>query len=776
MKLIEKYRFRVEFQVLFLLILYFKLLSQQYHIHTYTEASGLSSSTTYDVKQDSSGRMWFATRAGISVYDGIKWITYSASAGLQDLSYAKLDIDSSNTVWTLSNTPHLRLAFFNEHRWHSVPQPTINPSQIQRTTALKAHADETQKKVAVGTLNYGLFLYHNSDWKHYSPENGLAGWSVRGIIFYKGAFYLATENGLSILNFKNNQIDNSINQKIKFPDLDLKAIALEPTDPKATHEWKIWVVGKTWIGYIQNEQFFLFSNKAEFPDYSINPLVIEPDLLGGLYFGNIYTLYHLSAGSKIQTRLTMENGLVTLGATSLFTDRERNLWITSHRGVSKLISTRFANYYKSHGLYKNEVTAILEIAPDQFVFGHINGLTFYDGVKFKFMNFQDELNFNESDTRVLDLALDPYKNIWVAINNLGLAKITLNGAIEWFNDKDGLGKNVTSILVDQNQKIWTCSKMRLQRFDGEKFVEQNLGRFSKAFIRKLFPGIHNSILIATSHLGVLHYENSKPLKQYAHPHVSMANNTYAILNDSTNRILVGTLDGLYEVQDGVLTKFRRKDFEVNRPVYLIIKDRKGRLWFGTDNGVIRWDGVKHREFTVRDGFAGQETNRSAGLVDHRGHVWIGSDLGVSCYRDEFDIEPEKIAPPLVELTNIEINGEKRLANRSMDLNYTENNLIFNFNCISFVDENHIQIKTKLEGFDTQWRVEKLSLPLQARYNNLPSGNYQFKIQAQNAVGIWSPVKSSGVIVIQLPFWKTWWFYVVSFILASLIILSAYRII
>lgn len=776
MKSIDTYHVRIQFQILFWLISCFTLFSQQYHFHTYTEASGLSSSTTYDVKQDSAGQMWFATRAGISVYDGSRWMVYSASAGLQDLSYLKLDIDSSNTVWTLSNLPHLRVAFFSENKWHSVPQPRVEHGKIQRITALKSHADGITKKVTAGTSNYGLFLYENSEWKHFSPDNGLAGWSVRGIVFFKGAFYVATENGISILNFKNNKIDNSINQKISLPDLDLMAIALEPTNLKSTSDWKIWLLGKTWVGYIRNEQFFLFSKKIDFPDYSIYPLIIQPDLFGGLYFGNIYTLYHLAADSKIQTRLTIENGLITLGATSLFIDRERNLWITSHRGVSKLISTRFANYNKTHGLYKNEVTAILESAPGHLVFGHINGLTFYDGVKFKTINFQDEQNFNESDTRVLDLAMDQYQNIWVAVNNLGLAKISLNGDIEWFNDKNGLGKNITSIFIDKNYQIWTCSKMGLQRFDGEKFVELNLGRFNKVFIRKLFPGRNNSIFMATSNLGVLHYEYSKPVKQYAHPHVNMANNVYSILNDSTNRILVGTLDGLYEVQDGLLTKFRRKNFEINRPVYLIIKDRKGRLWFGTDNGVIRWDGDNHREFTVRDGFAGQETNRSAGLVDYLGHVWIGSDLGVSCYREEFDIEPEMIAPPIVELASVEINGEKRSAYHNMKLNYTENNLIFNFNCISFVDENHIMVRTKLEGFDNQWRVEKLTAPFQARYNNLPSGNYQFKIQGQNAVGSWSPVKSSGAIIIQLPFWKTWWFYIISFFLTSLIILSSYRIV
>lgn len=769
-------RFRIGSFIILMLFFCLPLFAQRYHIHTYTEMNGLSSSTTYDVKQDSSGRMWFATRAGISVYDGNKWMTYSASAGLHDLSYSKIAIDSSNMIWTLSSTPFLRLAYFANNIWHSIPQPKIDPAKIERSTVIKAHSDSSQKKILVGTSNYGLFLYNNSEWKHFTPENGLAGWNVSAIVYYRGLFYIATENGISILNFKNDQIDNSLNQKIQFPDLDFRAMAFESAPPDSIDKWKLWIVGKSWIGYIQHEKFFVFLKKVKFPEYSLNQLTISPDLMGGLYLGNAYNLIHFAADTKKQSWLTTENGLISVGATALFIDHERNLWITSQRGVSKLVSTRFANYHKSHGLYKNEVTAILEIAPDYLAFGHSNGITFYEHGKYRSIHFRDEMNLNETDTRVLDLTLDQHKNIWAAITNLGIAKISLNGHIEWYGEKNGLGKDITSVLFDQNQQLWSCSRMRLLRFDGTKFIEQKLGRFEKAFIRKLFHGVNNSLFMATSHLGVLEYDNFKQIRQYSHPHVRMANNTYAVLNDSINRILVGTLDGLYEVQDGKLTKFRRHNFEISRPVYLIIKDRKGRIWFGTDNGVVRWDGKDFREFTVRDGFAGLETNRSAGLVDHRGHVWIGSDLGVSCYRDEFDIEPEKIAPPRVELTSIEINGVPRFAYQKLNLNYIENNLIFNFNCISFIDENFIRIRTKLEGFDNKWRVDKLSQYLQARYNNLPPGDYQFKIQAQNAVGVWSPIVTSGNIVIQRPFWRSWWFYFISIVLLSLLILSIYRII
>ena len=57
--------------------------AQHYHVHTYTEGDGLPNSAVRGLAQDSSGRLWFATRAGVAVYDGQDWISYSRESGLE---------------------------------------------------------------------------------------------------------------------------------------------------------------------------------------------------------------------------------------------------------------------------------------------------------------------------------------------------------------------------------------------------------------------------------------------------------------------------------------------------------------------------------------------------------------------------------------------------------------------------------------------------------------------------------------------------------------------
>ena len=72
--------------------------------------------------------------------------------------------------------------------------------------------------------------------------------------------------------------------------------------------------------------------------------------------------------------LGITEGLIAEGATSLFRDREKNLWIGGLRGVSRIPSFRFFNFRKENGLLEDEVTAIRSLGDGVIAFGHNDGL------------------------------------------------------------------------------------------------------------------------------------------------------------------------------------------------------------------------------------------------------------------------------------------------------------------------------------------------------------------------------------------------------------------
>jgi ligand-binding sensor domain-containing protein len=66
-------------------------------------------------------------------------------------------------------------------------------------------------------------------------------------------------------------------------------------------------------------------------------------------------------------------------------------------------------------------------------------------------------------------------------------------------------------------------------------------------------------------------------------------------------------------------------------VFCMLQDREGYMWFGTYDGVSRWDGHQFYNFLARDGLASSSVFCMGSAKD--GTIYFGTDKGVSAYRD-----------------------------------------------------------------------------------------------------------------------------------------------
>jgi len=66
-------------------------------------------------------------------------------------------------------------------------------------------------------------------------------------------------------------------------------------------------------------------------------------------------------------------------------------------------------------------------------------------------------------------------------------------------------------------------------------------------------------------------------------------------------------------------------------VLSIAKDLDGNIWFGTSNGVSRFDGNSFTNFTTANGLANNKVNTIS--IDIDGSVWFGTDNGISHFKD-----------------------------------------------------------------------------------------------------------------------------------------------
>lgn len=767
--------------------------SQSYLVHQYTELDGLPSTTVHDIAQDRWGRMWFATRGGIAVYDGVSWRNYTVPDGLPVLAFAKIQVDQKGRIWAMSSTGlgGLVVVFHDGRegsRWrrieaHYQSQFDIDAAQLVEITSFQL--GEPQENVdrpviAVGTADQGIFLLQEK-WKRLTETNGLLSNSVNGIDFLDGRFYVATGKGLSIIHVNHSSkpiIDNRLNHLLDLPAREIKSIAIQHKnkfpDSRLKHP-RIWFYGKGWLGYVNENGFKMTLYPVGIPlslKKEMGVIQLQPDYLCGLYVSDKVLTTYFNYNTRAWEPINVSSGIITDGANSIFIDYEKNIWIGSNRGVSKIVSRRFSNFQKINGLLEDEVTAVLEYEAGKFVLGHNHGITVYDGKTFQKASLAKRDEAKPTLYRVLDMQLDSKGNVWLAMAWAGLAKITPQSPqqVTWYGKAEGLPDNIICLWIDKSKDhIWVGTEKGIFSCaaPAQGFTLTNVKPLSRLSARRIYGSAGKLRYIATHKNGIYVYDDgSNQWKKYQVPGNPEANDAYSLIKDSRDRLLIGTLDGVYILENETLKKFKMNDFQLDRPVYFILEDNKNRLWFGTDNGVVRWNGKEARKYTTANGLIGHETNRAAGIVDSKGRVWIGTIRGVSIYDEAFDFDESYHPSPKIQLLYVETPVKKTRLSAPVQLAHKENTVVFHFRGISFLDEAAIRFSHKLEGFDNEWSEEKYHYNQTIRYTNLPSGAYRFHLKAKNALGAWSDIVTSPKITILKPFYQKWWFYLMVFLVVG----------
>lgn len=80
------------------------------------------------------------------------------------------------------------------------------------------------------------------------------------------------------------------------------------------------------------------------------------------------------------------------------------------------------------------------------------------------------------------------------------------------------------------------------------------------------------------------------------------------------------------------TSYTMDDGLAANRVYSILQDSCGFMWFGTDDGLSRFDGIKFKNYYLSE-YINSTTSNSVKkiFIDHRGKMWIGLDSGIVIY-------------------------------------------------------------------------------------------------------------------------------------------------
>ncbi len=724
-------------------------VAQRPSIATFDVGSGLPSAEIFDLEQDSSGRLWILSRAGLTVYDGHTFTPFESPDETHGSAVAALEVDARGRLWALTTTVSGWLVSYLQRplggieggdlkgpAWHNLPRSSFRHVGLIAALAVVPGGDHDF--VAVASLRGELSVWDGGKWVRLALESAPYG-QIHSMAVAGDRVFLGTSRGLHTVQ----AAEPDAPARFGEDRLRGEIIGVESEGEG------LWLLGPRWLGTLQRNHLTVVAEGFDLDTSSGGAIVA--DQAGGVWFGNVKRALFLDPVDQRVRRLMRRNGLAGDGMSALLRDRESHIWIGSLRGLSEIYSQRFLSFDQDQGLLEDEVSAIIEAAPGQFILGHDTGLTFLDeGDGVRPLAFERPASGPANSFRVLDTAIDDEGTVWLAANSKGLLRLTAGEDPRSVKLPSEL--RIFSVEFGSDGKLWALSPKAILVRGGSGFSRVDPGIELDGAMRWLTAAPGGRLYVATAE-GVLWHE-AGDWRRVRGP-VATADNIYQVFIEPSGEVLAGTKGGLYQLTGSELTAVRRGELAISRPVYFILRDRRRRMWFGTDDGALVWDGKRLRHLTVRHGLAGRETNRGAGYVDHRGRVWIGTDRGVSVYQEPYDVE--RTAAPSVEIRALEVVGRPWPMDGDVRLAHHQNTLMFHVETVTFSREEVVHYRYRLDGFDADW-LGPAPLPGgEVRYTNLPPGGYRFHVSAGWPGGPWSSEAVSSTIVIVPPVWRRLWF-------------------
>lgn len=267
-----------------------------------------------------------------------------------------------------------------------------------------------------------------------------------------------------------------------------------------------------------------------------------------------------------------------------------------------------------------------------------------------------------------------------------------------------------------------------------------------------------------------------------------------ILCDSQGRMWVGTAGSglsLCEAEDNY-TSLKYKSYDtseglVNDAVQVILEDREGFLWIGTEYGISKFNpsSCSFENYYFSSFMQGDVYGENCACICMDGKLLFGTEYGLTLV-DPLRVRGNKIASSAV-FTNLYINGtltspdmedsplkQSLSYSKEITLKYFQNTFLIDFSTLDYSDIGQTKYMYWLENYDIGWSAPS---PLNfASYKYLEPGTYILHLKSSNEAGIWNQKETTLKIIIAPPFWKTGWAMAGYFLLTVIALYLAYRIV
>jgi len=705
-----------------------------------SEKAANNNSTVTDIYQDENGYLWISTAVqGMYRYNlktnnilKLKQASYPRGISAND-PFFKFFMDDFGILWVPTFGKGLLKLDFQKEPFRLFPIPEANDGSTLNSSIISILKNNANSDLVWLGTNDGLYKYRLSDksFEKYSNIIGdarsLPSNNVYSIVSVNdNDLWLGTGNGLSYYDFENNRfinynlIDSTAHYKSDYNFI--RNIAMDDYG-------NLWLAtGNGLVKYDTKTKTKLFIKEKGLKTYSIELLSYIDSLhKNNLSISSILEVgdfQNLSQDFEIKEKTNVLAVSVGEGIGGMWDYG----WVTNSENDTLFIhkkSTEVFNYLSGNA--KNRIFAkTLTLETGKYKLNYVS---------------DDSHSFGKWNTEA------PIDSAWWGIQLFVIPDQDIDNVNQWLTKTEKEeGLQGTAAIVVKYQK------------DG-------------------------SLLIGTNEGISKYYISQNKIENYSYPSNILPNANTNQVND----IFVEN-DGITWIATmGGLIRFDQKTNEYNilydknglpsNYLQAIEEDNYGNLWISTLNGITKFNkditNPIFINFDVKDGLQSYTFTLGSSFKSENGELFFGGINGFNAFLSG-NINNQL---PKINIAEMKINNKTVLPNdenspltenildtKDIVLDYSQNNVSFDFNSIHFSRPEKNQNAYVLEGFDEEgWIYTDRKF---ASYTNLPEGEYVFKVKGANGDGIWNESGTSINIKVLPPLWRTIWAYILyAFILA-----------
>jgi ligand-binding sensor domain-containing protein/two-component sensor histidine kinase len=753
--------------VLFLaMLLSFVGISQQFSFIHHSIEDGLAQSQVRAIYQDYRGFIWFATMGGVSRFDGTRFINFSTEHGLLDNQVNCIYQDINNDLWfgCAGGISRFNGTTFEKYAFEPTTETYMVLDIIEKEPGL----------LLLATNGAGLFDFDvlNGTFK---KEDALQkdGFIRRIIRDQENNLLVGTRSGLYQAN-----ISDLTQLKTILSDASV-------SDISTTLNGEIWVsTFGDGIFQISENGKKQFNEDSGLLSNSVREIAID---INGVVWAAFKGGVNKISGGKLDLALSANNGLKYDNIKTIHIDNEQNLWLgTDGKGVYRFSGEDFVFFSKRDNLNSDIIIAIEPESNNKLWFGsYDNGACLFDGQNCESYSVNDGLLNNT----IWALKRDKQGDIWFG-TNIGISKFDGKSFTNFLDAGNGKPfDRVTAVHEDKKGKLWFGIVEGLACYENGAFVDHEiLQQFPGTRVRCIFESGSGDMWFGAEN-GLIKKSNGS-FKFYEVPNGLKNSVVYNIEEDQFKNLWVGTKRGLFLLKNESLVSVPFSEGFGSNTINFLKANKEHFLYVGTNNGLYIIDTKAFKEsnqislkhFTDQEGLISLECNQNASYLDADGRFWFGTSEGVVRYENIRDPFAETNFQPVVHINNVKLLLESKNWEDysdsvdvktglpvNLELAYVNNHLTFEFSGLYYTNPTKVVYQYMLEGADQDWLPETSTN--YATYASLPHGKYTFRVRSMIKGGTWSQNQASFSFEILPPFYLTWWFITLSIAITVLIIVS-----